>query len=268
MIDAFQKWAISYAPKIAAAMAIVIIGLLVTVWIKRVVMRLMRKARIDAMLVSFVGSLTYFALLLFLLIAALSTLGVPTTSLVAVLGAAGVAVALALQGSLSNFASGILIIVLKPFKADDFIETNGIKGVVDEIGIFNTILKTADNKRVIIPNSKVTGDNTVNYTTFGQRRVDMTIAVGYDDDIDRAEEILNEILAADERILKDPAPTVGLMKLAESSINFVVRPWVKNADYFGVLCDTQKSIKRRFDDAGITIPFPRQDIHLYDENKS
>jgi small conductance mechanosensitive channel len=199
----------------------------------------------------------------FVIIAALGQLGVQTASLVAVLGAAGLAVGLALQGSLANFAAGLLLIIFKPFKVGDFIEGGGVSGVVEEVGIFTTMMNSPDNKKLVVPNAKMTSDNIVNYTAKQVRRVDLVAGVSYRDDLDKVKRVLGEILAADSRILKDPAPTVGVLALAESSVNLAVRPWVKTADYWDVFFATQESIKKRFDAEGISIPFPQQDVHLH-----
>jgi small conductance mechanosensitive channel len=218
---------------------------------------------VDETLVSFIVNLTYIVLMTFIIIAALGQLGVQTASFVAVLGAAGLAVGLALQGSLANFAAGVLMIIFKPFKVGDFIEAGGTSGVVEEIGIFTTELKSPDNKKVIIPNAKVTGDNIVNYTAKDKRRVDIIAGVSYEDDLDKVRKVLEEIITDDERILEDPSPTIGVLELADSSVNFVVRPWVKTADYWDVFFSTQEKIKKRFDAEGITIPFPQRDVHVY-----
>ena len=204
------------------------------------------------------------ALLAFFIIAALGQLGIETASFVVVLGAAGLAVGLALQGSLSNFASGFLMIIFKPFKVDDYVEAAGVAGTVEEIQVFTTTLKTPDNKTVIIPNSNITGDNIVNWTIKGTRRVDMVFGIGYDDDIDKAKQIISDILAKDDRILDDPPTQIALSELADSSVNFVARPWVKIEDYFGVYCDALENIKKAFDAEGISIPYPQRDVHVYE----
>lgn len=258
-----QEWTVLYGLKLIAAVAIFIIGRLAAKTARTLVTRVLEKARVDPTLSSFVTSLTYVAILVFVVIAALGQLGVQTASFVAVLAAAGLAVGLALQGSLSNFAAGVLMIIFKPFKIGDFIEAGGADGVVEQIGIFTTELKTADNKRVIVPNSKAIGDCIINYSTNAERRVDLVASVGYLEDIDKVRCVLEQILAADPRILKDPAPTIGVLKLAESSVDFAVRPWVKNGDYWDVFFALQEQIKKQFDAQGIVIPFPQQDVHLH-----
>ncbi len=260
-----QNWATEYGIKIIAAILILVIGRWIAKGIRALVKRLMEKSKVDPTLVSFICSLIYVGLMAFIIIAVLGKLGVATASFVAVLGAAGLAVGLALQGSLANFAAGVLIIIFKPFKIGDFIEAGGTMGGVEEIGIFTTELKTPDNKTVIVPNSKVTGDNIVNYTVKGTRRMDLVAGVSYSSDLDKVRKVLEEILAEDERFLKDPAPTIGVLELADSSVNFAFRPWVKASEYWDVFFATQEKIKKRFDAAGIGIPFPQRDVHLYNE---
>jgi small conductance mechanosensitive channel len=199
----------------------------------------------------------------FVIVAAIGTLGVQTTSFVAVLGAAGLAVGFALQGSLSNFAAGVMLIVFRPFKAGDYVEAGGTAGSVQEVSIFTTVMKTPDNKKVIIPNSQITGGSITNYSAMETRRVDMVFGIGYGDNIKQAKDTLEQILAADERILKDPAPTIAVSELADSSVNFVVRPWVKTADYWAVYFDLTEKVKLTFDEKGISIPFPQQDVHMH-----
>jgi small conductance mechanosensitive channel len=260
-----QEWIALYGLKVIAAVAILIIGRWVAKGVRSFIKKLMIKSKVEDTLVSFVTSLAYVGMMAFIIIAALGQLGVQTASFVAVLGAAGLAVGLALQGSLANFAAGVLMVIFKPFKVEDLIEAGGTMGVVEEIGIFNTEIRTPDNKKVIVPNAKVTGDNIVNYTVKGVRRVDMVAGVSYSDDLDKVRKVLGEILASDDRILKDPEPTIGVLELADSSVNFVVRPWVKVEDYWDVWFDTHEKIKKEFDAAGIAIPFPQRDVHLFNE---
>jgi small conductance mechanosensitive channel len=252
-----------YGLKVLAAIAIFIVGRWVAKAIKNLIRRMMEKADVDDTLTGFVTNLGYVALLAFVIIAALNQLGIQTTSFIAVLGAAGLAIGLAMQGSLSNFAAGVLMIIFRPFKAGDFIEGGGTAGVVEEIQIFTTQLKTPDNRTIIVPNSKMMGDNITNYSAKGTRRVDMVFGIGYEDDIDKAREIIMDILQNDERILKDPAPVVLLSELADSSVNFTARPWAAASDYWGVFFDTTEAVKKRFDAEGISIPFPQRDVHVY-----
>ena len=222
----------------------------------------MTKHKVDQTFTSFVTSVSYVTMITFVIISALGVLGIPTAQFVAILGAATLAVGLALQGSLSNFAAGVLMIIFKPLKVGDFIEAGGVAGAVEEVGIFSTIIKTPDNKKIIVPNSKVTGDNITNYSANDTRRVDIVAGVSYGDNIDKVRKVLSEIQTEDERILKDPAPMIALVELGNSSVNFTVRSWVKTADYWNVFFDTQEKIKKRFDAEGITIPFPQQEVHI------
>ena len=256
-----------YGVKVIAAIAIFIIGRWVAKGFRSVTKRLMDKRNVDPTITGFVGNLTYMALLVFVIIAALGQLGIQTTSFIAILGAAGLAVGLALQGSLSNFAAGFLMIIFKPFKVGDYIEAAGIAGTVETIQIFTTTLKTPDNKTVIVPNSGVTGGNIVNWTVKGTRRVDMVFGIGYDDDIDKAKQIIADVLGKDDRILKDPPMLIAVSELADSSVNFVVRPWVAIENYWGVYFDAMENIKKAFDAAGVSIPYPQQDVHMYEHKE-
>ena len=262
-----QTMGLEYGVKILGALVVLVVGMWVAKAIKKGVVKLMEKRNVDPTLVSFVASLLYVALQIFVIIAALAKLDVNTTSFIAVLGAAGLAIGLALQGSLSNFASGVLMIIFKPIKVGDFVEAGGTMGSVAEISIFTTTLNTPDNKKVIVPNSNVMSGNITNFNANGNRRVDLVAGIGYGDDIDKAKAVLEGILAADKRVLKDPAPTVAVVEMADSSVNIVVRPWVDGADYWGVYFDTTETIKKRFDEEGISIPFPQQDVHLYDHKE-
>jgi small conductance mechanosensitive channel len=223
----------------------------------------LQRAELDAGLISFLGNLVYYLLLVVVLLAALARLGIETTSLIAVLGAASLAVGLALQGSLANFAAGVLILLFRPYRVGDYVEISGTAGTVEEIQIFNTILATPDLKTVIVPNALATGDNIVNYTTKGTRRLDMVFGIGYDDDLLKAKRLLEEIISEEERVLADPEPTIAVLALADSSVNFAVRPFVKVEDYWSVLFDTTEKVKLRFDEEGISIPFPQQDVYLH-----
>jgi len=252
-----------YGLKVIAAIAIFIIGKIISKLIKSGLAKAMAKAKSDPILISFTTNMIYAALLAFVIIAALGQLGIQTTSFIAILGAAGLAVGLALQGSLSNFAAGVLMIIFRPFKQGDFIEGAGVAGVVEEVHIFNTIMRTGDNKTIIIPNGSLMNDNIINYSSKPTRRLDLVIGIGYDDDIKKAKNVLDELMQNDARILKDPTPTIGLLELADSSVNFAVRPWVKSDDYWDVHFDLLESIKLRFDSESISIPYPQQDLHLH-----
>lgn len=263
MLDKIYQLLTVYGLKVLAAIAIFIIGRWVAKGVRRLVERIMTKGNVDSTLVTFTSNMAYIGLLAFIVIAALGQLGIQTTSFIAILGAAGLAVGLALQGSLSNFAAGFLLIIFRPFKVGDLIEAAGVFGVVEAIQIFTTQLKTADNKTVIVPNAKLTDDNIVNWTVKGTRRVDMVFGIGYDDDIDKARSLMADIIAEDGRILKTPAPQISVSELADSSVNFVVRPWVKVEDYWGVHFDLTEKIKKAFDANGVSIPFPQRDVHVY-----
>lgn len=258
-----QEVLTKFGLKVIAAILIFMIGRWVARLLQKVMEKTMTKAKVDPVLIPFTCNLVYTAMLVFVVIAALGQLGVQTTSFITVLGAAGLAVGLALQGSLSNFASGVLIIIFRPFHAGDYIEGGGVSGVVKAIHIFTTTLTTPDNKRVIVPNSKMMGDNIVNYSAEGTRRIDLTASISYGDNIDTAKAALMDILTKDPRVLKDPAPFVGVSAMAESSIDFTVRPWVKVADYWAVFFDLNEAIKKRIEAEGLTIPFPQRDVHLY-----
>ena len=257
-----QDLATDWGIKVLAALAIFIIGRWVAKGIRRGVRRMMEKSGADPIIIGFVGSIVYIALLAFVVIAALGQLGIQTTSFIAILGAAGLAVGLALQGSLANFAAGFLMIIFRPFKVGDFVEAAGVAGVVKDMQIFTTTMKTGDNKTIIIPNSKISGDNIINYSAEENRRVDMTVGVAYDADLSKVRDVLNDIISKEERILSDPPPQVAVAELADSSVNFIVRVWTKSGDYWGVKFDATETIKNRFDEAGIGIPFPQRDIHI------
>ena len=258
-----QEWIALYGLKVVAAIAILVLGRIAAGIVRSLVRSLLRKSKVDETLVSFFTSGTYVALMAFIIIAAIGRLGVQTASFIAVLGAAGLAVGLALQGSLANFAAGVLLIAFKPFKVGDFITAGGVTGGVEAIGIFTTELKSPDNKKIIVPNAKVTADSITNFSAKDTRRIDMVAGVSYNDDLAKVRKVLEGIMSEDEKILKDPAPTIGVLELADSSVNFAVRPWVNKADYWDVFFATQEKIKQRFDAEGISIPFPQQDVHLH-----
>jgi small conductance mechanosensitive channel len=253
---------VDYGLKILAALIIFFVGKRLAVIIANLISKAMTKARIEPTLVHFVRNVSYVGLLVFVVIAALSALEVQTAQFIAVVGAAGLAIGLALQGSLANFASGVLLVIFKPFKVGDFVELAGVKGVVKEVQIFNTVLNTLDNIRVIIPNAQVTGGSISNYTANATRRVDLVFGISYGDDINKAKRVIEEVLAADPRVLKDPLPTVAVIALADSSVNFAVRPWVKPVDYWDVYFDVTAKVKLALEANGLTIPFPQQDVHI------
>lgn len=250
--------------RIAGFLLILIIGMWLAKIIKKSVVKAMGKKEVDPTLTKFLSSLIHVGLQAFIIVAALGHLNVSTASFVTIIGAAGLAVGLALQGSLANFASGVLMIIFKPISLGDFVEAGGVMGVVEEIGIFTTVMKSPDNKKIIVPNAQVMGGTITNFNANKIRRVDLVAGISYDDDIDKAKSVINEILAADERVLKDPAPTVAVVEMADSSVNLVVRPWCTGENYWGVYFGTTEAIKKRFDEADITIPFPQRDVHLYE----
>ncbi|MGB0723203.1 MAG: mechanosensitive ion channel family protein, partial [Gammaproteobacteria bacterium] len=226
--------------------------------------KVMKRSKVDATLIGFLSNIIYALLLVFVVLAALGQLGVETTSFIAVLGAAGLAVGLALQGSLANFASGVMIILFRPFKAGDFVEIAGVAGIIEEVQIFTCRLRTGDNKAMYIPNGKIMGDNIVNYSANKTRRVDMVFGCGYDDDIRAAKALLHKLVAEDPRILDDPAPTIGVLELGDNSVNFAVRPWVNASDYWPVYFDMHEKVKIAFDEAGLSIPYPQRDVHIHE----
>ncbi|MCG8670919.1 MAG: mechanosensitive ion channel [Pseudomonadales bacterium] len=260
-----MELSMAYLPKLALAIVTLIIGLWIIRRVGNLFERLMEARNSEPTLRRFIHSLTdiLFKALLFVSVAAM--VGIETTSFVAILGAAGLAVGLALQGSLSNFAGGVLILIFKPYKVGDFIEGAGHMGTVREIQIFNTILNTPDNKRIIIPNSALSNGSLTNFSAEPTRRVDFTFGIGYGDDLLKAKEVLQELVTSDERVLKDPDYQILVGELADSSVNIIVRAWVNAADYWGVFFDMQENVKLRFDKEGISIPFPQQDIHIYQE---
>lgn len=259
LIETVEAWGI----KIAVALAILVVGYAVSLVIVSVLKRYLRKTRIDKTILSFVDSALKGVLFALLLVAALTYAGVPSASMVAVLGAAGLAIALSLQGSLSNLASGVLLSIFRPFGIGDVVEINGQVGIVADMQILFTKMHTPDNRDLIFPNSTVLGGMIINITANDTRRIDLTFGIGYDDDIDHAKRILQEIVDADERILADPAPIIGVAELGDSSVNFWVRPWVNRTDYLNVMFDLNETVKKRFDAEGISIPFPQRDVHLH-----
>ena len=234
--------------------------------ITSLVRKVMQKSNMDEALVKFLGGIIYTVLLVAVILAAIDTLGVNVTSLLAILGAAGLAVGLALKDSLSNFAAGVMIMIFRPFKIGDFVTTGGVSGVVDEIGLFCVLMHTGDNQRIIIPNSAVYGNTITNTSALPTRRIDLVIGISYDDNIGTAKQIIEGIIGADERILADPAPVIAVSELADSSVNLVVRPWVSTADYWAVRFHLLETIKVKLEEGGISIPFPQRDVHIYNEN--
>lgn len=267
IIPQLKEWAAFYGLNIIAAILIFVIGRWVAKVLRKLIRKLLEKAKVDTSIIPFVTNLAYVLMLTVVVIAALSKLGIQTASLIAIIGAAGLAVALALQGSLANFAAGVLVLIFRPFKVGDYIEAAGIAGGVEKIEIFTTTLKTPDNRVIIIPNAKLSGDIIINYTAEKTRRLDLVFGVSYGDDLQKVKKVLLDVLAAEPRVLKEPAPMVAIVELANSSVNFAVRPWIKTADYWDLFFALRESVKKRFDEEGITIPFPQQDVHMYEMRK-
>lgn len=253
---------VTYGIRFVVALAIFFIGR----WLARMVSSLSQRAldhrQVDKAVGSFLSSIIYALIVAATVLVAFGHLGIETTSFIAILGAAGLAVGLALQGSLSNFASGVLIILFRPFKAGDFVEAGGVSGSVEKIEIFSTVLKTPDNKAIILPNSLITGAPITNYSAEPTRRIDLVIGVGYDADLRLAKQVLKDIVDGHPAILKDPAATVAVVELADSSVNFAVRPWVKTADYWPTYFDLMEAVKLKLDENNINIPFPQMDLHI------
>ena len=264
-LELIKTHAMPFAINLGIALAIFIVGRIVARILIKIIRRVLERSKMDEMLIDFIASILNALFLLIVIVAALDQLGVDTTSLIALVGAAGLAVGLALQDSLQNFAAGALLIIFRPFKAGDFVEAGGTSGVIEQIGIFTTTMRTGDNREVIVPNGQIYSGSIINYSARDTRRIDLVFGIGYDDDIRQAKQVLADLIAADERILKDPEPLIAVAELADSSVNFVVRPWVNAADYWGVLFDITETVKLRFDDEGISIPYPQQDVHMYQE---
>jgi len=256
------EYAIPWGLNIFFALLIFIIGKTVANIITKILAKVLKKTRMDEILINFVSSIIKTILLLFITIAALNQLGVDTTSLIALLGAAGLAIGLALQGSLQNFAAGVMLLIFRPFKAGDFVEAGGVSGIVESISIFTTVMRTGDNKEVIVPNGTIYGDSITNYSARETRRIDMIFGIGYDDDIKKAKQIMEDIIRVDDRVLKDPECLIAVSELADSSVNFVVRPWVNSSDYWAVKFDLTEKIKLAFDESNISIPYPQMDVHM------
>lgn len=258
-----DEYAIPWGIDLGLAIVIFIAGRLISKWIVSIVKKVLKRSGMDSILINFVSSILNALLLLVVIIAALNQLGVNTTSLIALIGAAGLAVGLALQNSLQNFAAGVMLIIFRPFTDGDFVEAAGTAGVVEKIGIFSTTMRTGDNREVIVPNSAIYGSNIVNFSARDTRRIDMTFGIGYEDDIKKARDIMRAIVTADERILDDPETVIAVSELADSSVNFIVRPWVNSSDYWPVYWDLNEKIKIAFDDNGISIPYPQMDMHMH-----
>lgn len=256
----------AFGIKVVAAIVILIVGLWLAKQAKALFVKALGKREIDPTLIGFFSNLLYGAIMVFVVISSISKLGVNTTSFAAVVASAGLAIGLALQGSLSNFASGVLLILFKPFKAGNFIKAGGEAGIVVEIGLLTTELRTPDNVKIILPNSAVMSGSITNISAHPTRRVDMVVGVSYSDDLPKAKQIMLDLLAADARVLKEPEPQVAVSNLGDSSVDFVVRPWVNAEDYWAFKFDFTQAVKEKFDAEGVSIPFPQRDVHLFQES--
>jgi len=265
-IDQLIVFATTYGLKIVGAILILILGRLAAGLARRIVRRLLRKANADKSITSFTANLVFIGILAFAIVASLAKFGVQTASFIAVLGAAGFAVGLALQGSLANFASGVMILTFRPFKVGDLIETAGVLGTVKEIRLFNTVLSTLDNVKIFVPNGKIHGDVIKNISGYDTRRIDLEFGIGYGSSIQKAYDAIQSILKGEGRILQEPAPQIAVAELADSSVNFVVRPWVKTGDYWDVRFELTRKVKETFDSQGIEIPFPQLTVHKGQES--
>ncbi len=254
---------LTYGPKLILAIVVLILGFWISNVLSRALLRRMKKRKADISLQTFFTSMVNILLKTLIVLSVLGMVGVEVTSFIAILGAAGLAVGLALSGTLQNFAGGVIILIFRPFKTGDYIDGLGYNGTVSEIQLFVTILKTPDNKTVILPNGPLSTNSLTNFSTQPTRRIDMTFGIGYTDDIDKAKKILKELTDTDKRILNDPAPVIAVSELANSSVNIVVRPWVNTSDYWAVYFDMHEKVKKEFDKQGISIPFPQTDVHLY-----
>jgi small conductance mechanosensitive channel len=253
---------LEFALNLVAAIVIFYAGRLVAGLIAKGLRRLMQRQQVDPILESFICHLVYWGMMAFVIIAAITKLGIQTASLIALVGAAGLAVGLAMQGSLANFAAGVLIVMFRPYRVGDWVEAAGIAGTVEQVQILTTVMKTADNKRIIVPNGQIMDSIITNYSANDTRRVDMVVGVSYGDDIDQVRATIRELVDADERIHKEPPCQIAVSELADSSVNFNVRPWVATADYWPVKFELTEAIKKRFDEVGISIPFPQRDVHI------
>ncbi len=257
----------AYSLKIVAAILVFVIGKWLAGKISRLITTLLEKNNVDITLTKFLENIIYYTLLIVVVIAAAGQLGINTTSFLTIVGAAGLAIGLALKDSLSNFASGVMLILFHPYRVGDFVTVGGVTGNVVSIDMFNTTLNTVDNKREIVPNSSITSNVITNVTANDTRRVDLVMGIGYDDDIKKAKEILTHVVGENKRVLKSPAPKIAVSELADSSVNFVVRPWVKTDDYWDAYFELTEAVKLAFDAEGISIPYPQQDVHLFKEDK-
>lgn len=263
VVNLISAWGL----KVLGALVLLFVGRIAAGWVRRIVRRGLTAANVDATLVPFISGVTYYIILISVFMAVLGLVGIQTTSLLAVMGAAGLAVGLALQGTLSNVASGVMLLVFRPFQVGDYIEAGGSAGSVEAIGLFTTTLNTPDNVRILVPNSAVYGQTIKNYAANDTRRNDMVIGISYDDNIGLAVDTIRRVLSADDRVLAEPEAVVAVAELADSSVNIVVRPWCKKEDYWGLRFDMMRTLKEELEAAGCSIPYPQRDVHLFEAGK-
>lgn len=263
LLQLVTDWCLTNGPGIIIAFVIFIVGRWLAMWFSAIARKAMIKGSIEETLARFLSKLIYYALLAAVVIAAADQLGIKTTSFMAIFGAAGLAIGLALKDSLANFASGVMLILFSPFKVGDLVTAGGVTGKVQQIDIFSTIIMTPDNQKIIIPNSSITSDVITNVNAEATRRIDLVVGIGYDDDIKKAKNTLETLVQADSRILANPAPIIAVAELADSSVNLIVRPWVNTGDYWDVRLELTENIKIIFDEKGISFPFPQQEVHMH-----
>ena len=261
-LPAIMELVTTWGMKVLGALAVLIIGRLVAGIVRSMIIKGLKRADTDATLIPFLSSMVYYLLLALVMIAVLGLFGVPTAQFVAILGAAGLAVGLALQGTLSNFAAGVMLLIFRPFRVDDWVEVAGTAGSVTAVQVFSTTMNTGDNVRIVIPNGAVWGSVIKNYSANDTRRIDMVVGVSYDDDLGKAREIIQGVLDGEARVLKDPSPTVAVHEMADSSVNFVVRPWCRKEDYWALRWELTRQIKEQLETGGCSIPFPQRDVHM------
>ena len=265
-IDYIGLYAVPWSINLVSALVIFVLGRWLAKLISNTIKRIMKKAATDEILISFIGNISYFALLVVVVIAALDRLGINTSSVLAVFAAAGLAVGLALKDSLSNFSAGVMLVLFKPFQAGDFVEAGGHSGVIERIRIFNTVMRTGDNREITIPNSQIYGSSIVNFSARDTRRIDLVFGIGYNDDIRKAKSLIEEAFQENGLILTDPKPVIMVLELADSSVNIAARPWVNSGDYWDVRANLLENVKAKFDANGISIPYPQQDVHIHQVN--
>jgi len=257
------EWGADFVPALVGALLILVVGVIAAKVLRGLFTKGMSKARVDATLSTFLSNIAYMLMVALVAITAMGQLGVPTGSFAAIIAAAGLAIGLALQSSLGNFSSGVMLMLFKPFKVGDFIEAGGHAGVVEEILVFSTNMRTGDNKQITIPNGSIYGGSIINYSAKDTRRIDLVFGIGYGDDLKQAKAVLERVVKADARVLTEPAATIAVSELGESSVNFVVRPWVKTGDYWPCRFDLIEAVKLELDKEGISIPFPQRDVHMH-----